>query len=152
MGKIIDRNYTQLLMDNATIPLNTVILLDRVQKKEPITDEDAKALKAEKLIEGRKPNYFVAAHIADAIGNRATYIKNKAFDDDHYIRLIEKFIKQFGSATRKDIDELLLNKLSDVLNETQKLSKIGNLLTTLRKKNIIKNAGSFKKPIWVLNT
>ena len=58
MGKIIDRNYTQLLMDNATIPLNTVILLDRVQKKEPITDEDAKALKAEKLIEGRKPNYF----------------------------------------------------------------------------------------------
>ena len=33
-----------------------------------------------KLIEGRKPNYFVASYIAAASGEKASYIKNKAFN------------------------------------------------------------------------
>ncbi len=149
IGKVIDRNYTQLLMDDAAIPLKEVILLDRVQKKEPISDEEAKILKEEKLIEGRKPNYFVAARIAGATGGKASYIKNKAFDDEHYKRMISAFIEKYGSATRQEINDLLLSKLSDVLNEKQEISKIGNLLTAMRMDGLIENVGSFSKSKWV---
>ena len=64
--------------------------------------------------------------------------------------MILAFIEKYGSASRKEINELLLNKLSDVLNEDQKKSKVGNLLTVLRKQGKINNSGNFKKPLWVL--
>ncbi len=148
-GKIIDKNYTQLLINKTELPLKTVISLDRVQKNKHISDEEAKELKQGKLIEGRKPNYFVASHIAAATGNKATYIKNKAFDDSHYKTMILAFIDKYGSASRKDIDDLLKDKLSDVLDEKQKHAKIGNLLTSLRSKGIIINEGSLTNSKWV---
>ena len=65
--------------------------------------------------------------------------------------MIIAFIKQYGSASRKDIDDLLLNKLSDALSEQQKLNKIKNLLYAMsRKDKTIKNIGSDRKPAWVL--
>ena len=148
-GKIIDKNYTQLLTDKTDLPLKTVILLDRVQKHQPILETDARVLKEAKLIEGRKPNFYVASHIASATGGKAIYIKNKAFDDEHYKKLILSFIEKYGSATRKEIDELLFDKLSRVLSEKQKLAKIGNLLSSLRLTGILINEGSLKKPKWI---
>ena len=64
--------------------------------------------------------------------------------------MITKAITQHGSLDRKDIDELLWNKLSDVLNEKQKKDKVTNLLAELRKKNEITNEGTFKYSKWVL--
>ena len=46
--------------------------------------------------------------------------------------MIVKALKQHGSLSRKDVDDLLMKKLPDVLDEKQKLNKIGNLLTQLR--------------------
>ena len=46
--------------------------------------------------------------------------------------MIVKALKQHGSLSRKDVDDLLMRKLPDVLDEKQKLNKIGNLLTQLR--------------------
>jgi ATP-dependent DNA helicase RecG len=40
---------------------------------------------------------------------------------------------KFGSASRTDLDELLLDKLPDVLDETQKYNKVTNLLASLRR-------------------
>lgn len=56
----------------------------------------------------------------------------------------------FGSASRQDIDRLLLNKLSDALDEQQRLNKVGNLLTSLRRAVRITNSGPRKAPLWVL--
>jgi len=65
--------------------------------------------------------------------------------------MIIKFIEKYGSAGRKDIDNLLMSKLSDVLNEEQKRKKIGNLLFAMSiKEKIIKNEGPTKKPKWIL--
>lgn len=148
-GKIIDKNYTQLLINKVDLPLKTVILLDRVQKDIMVNDDDAKELKQAGLIEGRKPNYYVASHIAAVTGEKASYIKNKAFNDEHYQKMVMAFIEKYGSASRKEIDDLLLDKLSDVLNEKQKHAKIGNLLTSMRKIGLITNAGSLTKPRWI---
>jgi hypothetical protein len=52
-----------LLIQKTDLPLADVLALDRVQKKLPIPDEAANGLRAG-LIEGRKPNYHVAAQMA----------------------------------------------------------------------------------------
>ena len=87
-GKVIDPSYTATLIQQEDLPLSTVILLDQVQKHRPIDREDAKQLRRRKLVEGRYPNLFVAAHIASATGEKAQYIKNRAFDDAHYKQMI----------------------------------------------------------------
>ena len=90
-GKVIDPNYTALLMDQQDLSLETVILLDRIQKQSPVDKDDVKPLRKEGLVEGRYPNLFVAAHVASITGDRAQYIKNRAFDDEHYKQKIVEF-------------------------------------------------------------
>jgi ATP-dependent DNA helicase RecG len=71
------------------------------------------------------------------IGLKTSYIKNKSFDDDYFKRLIVDYISKFGKASRKEIDELLSNKLSEALTDRQKYDKITNLLSSLKRKGII---------------
>ncbi|MGF7231641.1 hypothetical protein [Arachidicoccus sp.] len=108
-------------------------------------------LKKKGFIEGRKPNYFISAQIAEATGQRAEYIKNRGFKDDHYKKMVINLLEQYGKASKEDIDKLLLDLLPIVLDEAQKKNKIRNLLYAMSSKdNIIKNEGSRIKPQWVL--
>ena len=151
LGKVLDINYTKTLINNTMLDLKTVIYLDKVQKKERLADQEYKALKAQKLVEGRYPNIYVSAGIADITGDKTSYIKNRAFDDEYYKKLIIAFIKKYESATKREIDELLIDKLPNALDEKQKRKKINNLLYVMSKKDSkIKNEGSKKKPKWVL--
>lgn len=70
-GKIIDKNYTQLLYSNGDLDIQTVFLLDKVQKKETISKENFRILKRQGLIEGRYPNLFVSFKVADIVGQKA---------------------------------------------------------------------------------
>jgi ATP-dependent DNA helicase RecG len=150
-GKIIDKNYTQLLINKTNLDLKTVILLDRVQKSGKILREEARLLKNQGVIEGRYPNIFVASKIADATGDRESYIRNMPFDKKYYKDLITRYIKEYGSASRQDIDKLLIDKISDVLSIKQKRIKISNLLSEMSKKDkAIENTGPSKKPCWIL--
>ncbi|MBI5100179.1 MAG: putative DNA binding domain-containing protein [Nitrospirae bacterium] len=150
-GKVIDEKYTRLLIRKTDLDLKTIILLDRVQKKGIIAREDASRLKKMKMIEGRYPTLYVAAPIASATNKRAEYIRNRSFDAEHYKKMVVAFIKKYDSASRPDIDKLLMDKLSDVLNENQKSNKIHNLLYEMsRRDKTIKNIGSRKRPEWVL--
>jgi len=149
-GKVIDPNYTQVLINRTDLSIETVICLDKVQKKEKLIDQEYKSLRNQRLVEGRYPNIFVSAKIAAVTGNKSGYIKNRAFDDEHYKKMIIAFIKKYQSATRQDIDSLLMDKLSDVLDEQQKKNKIKNLIHAMSKRDeTIRNIGSCKKSIWV---
>lgn len=57
--------------------------------------------------------------------------------DDYFRQMIVQYIEIFGAANRREIDELLMNKLSDILSESQKRNKITNLLSYLRIRNVI---------------
>jgi ATP-dependent DNA helicase RecG len=150
-GHMIDENYTQLLMAKNDLPLTTVILLDRVQKKQLITDEAAAMLRKAGLIEGRKPNFYTAGVIAQTTNNKTEYIRNRAFADDHYKKMILDYLKQYGAATRQELNSLILDKLSDVLDEQQKLNKVRNLLHTMSKREqTIEKSGGAQKGSWVL--
>ena len=63
-GKILDKNYTQLLYSNEDLDMRTVFLLDKVQKQEVVSKESFKDLKKKGLVEGRYPNVFVSFKVA----------------------------------------------------------------------------------------
>ncbi len=150
-GAVVDMAYSRLLIQKTNLPLSDILALDRVQKKLPIEDSIVKHLRHAKLIEGRKPHLYVSAAVASATASKADYIKTRGQDDEFYIKQIIDYLTQFGSASRQEIDKLLLSKISDALDSTQKQNKIGNLLTGMRLDGLIKNTGSRKVPQWILN-
>ena len=141
IGQVLDENYTRLLLSGTNLELMDVIALDKVQKKRVISDEAFQRLKARKLIEGRRPNLFVSARIAEVTGEKAAYIKNRAFDKQHYRDMIVAFLQKFNEATRADFDKLLLDKLSDILTSSQKRKFVGNLLQDMKAAGRIKVGG-----------
>ncbi|HWP97155.1 MAG TPA: RNA-binding domain-containing protein [Syntrophomonadaceae bacterium] len=151
LGKIINENYTRLLIKRPDLDLKTVMDIDKVQKGIPLAIEDVRKLRSQGLIEGSKSKIYVSAQVASLTDSKSDYIKNRAFDDAHYKNMIIEFLTKFGNANRRDIDKLLIDKLSDVLTDDQKRKKISNLLYYMsRRDRTIKNIGSDHKSIWVL--
>jgi ATP-dependent DNA helicase RecG len=150
-GKVLDMEFARLLAKTPDLTLREIIILDKVQKQKTITKEEAKHLRDKNLIEGRRPNYYIAADIAKQIGKKAKYTKNKGFQKNYYLELIKKGIEDHNSMSKQDIRNLLWDKLPDVLDEQQKENKVTNLISELsNKRNEIRNKGSRKKPNWVL--
>ena len=131
--------------------LHTVFLLDRVQKGLPIQKEDVDKLRSLKLVEGRITSLYLSASAAKSISDGAGYIKNKGFDDKYYKDLIVEYLKQYDKARKKEIRELLWDKLPDALSEKQKENKIRNLLYSLKQKQIIEtDSTNQQKSNWIL--
>ncbi|MFH1562627.1 MAG: RNA-binding domain-containing protein [Nitrospirota bacterium] len=151
-GKILNENYTRLLIEQMNLGLSTVMLLDKVQKRINISKDEHKFLKSKRFVEGRYPKLFVSSQIAATTGKKAQHIKNKGFDKKYYQDLIIEFIKKYDSAPREEINELLLDKLPDIMTKEQKTRKIHNMLSEMSGKlTMIKNIGSRKKSSWILN-
>ena len=136
-GKTLNDNYMHILYDHQDLDLQTVFLLDRIQKGLPIDKEDVDRLRERKLVEGRLTNLYLSASAAKSIDESASYIKNRGFDDKYYKDLIVEYLKKYGKAKKKVIRELLWDKLPDALSDKQKEYKIGNLLSVLKKNHII---------------
>lgn len=58
--KVLNLDYARLLAQNKALSLEDIMALDKVQKRKPLRNQDEKKLRRKKLIEGRKPNYFIA--------------------------------------------------------------------------------------------
>lgn len=149
-GGVVDIAYSRLLMQKTDLPLADVLALDRVQKKLPIPDEAAARLRKSGLIEGRKPNFHVSAQIAKVTASVADYLRTRGQDDAFYLKQITDYLAVKGEANRADINQLLLNKLSDALTDEQKYNKVSNLLGKLRRRGTIENVGSDTAPRWQL--
>jgi ATP-dependent DNA helicase RecG len=149
-GHTIDENYSKLLIEKKdNLNLTEVILLDKVQKKQNITDEGAKLLKKKELIEGRKPNYYISAKLAELTGQKANYTKNKGLDKEVYKGFVIKHIANHGFATRDEINTLLLSNLPDYKNDKQRKIYINNLIQEMAG-TLIENVGSRIKSKWVM--
>ncbi|MEX2589935.1 MAG: RNA-binding domain-containing protein [Chitinophagales bacterium] len=152
-GQAIDENYSKLLIEKKDeLSLTEVVLLDKVQKNLPLTNDAIKLLRRKKLIEGRKPNFHISSSIAEITGQKADYVKNRGFKDQHYKDMIISYLGEYGSASKKDIDNLILDILPNVLDKHQKENKVRNLLYTMHKRGkTIVNKGTTRKPIWQKN-
>lgn len=152
-GKTLDDKYTFILYDNPDLDLETIYLLDQVQKGRGggLSKEAVSHLRKYKLVEGRKNQLFLSAEVAQHIEEEAKYIKNKAFNDQYYRDMILQYLRQYGKAQKKDIRELLWDKLPDVLDDKKKNSKISTLLTSLRMKGLITtDSKNQQTSYWVL--
>jgi ATP-dependent DNA helicase RecG len=145
LGHSIDENYTKLLIERKDLQLEYVVLLDKVQKKQSIKADAARLLKKEKLIEGRKPNYFVAASVAKETGQEVDYIKLRGIDDDYIQKVITDYLKKFKEGKRQNFESVLLKRLPEILSMAQKQTKIKNNLQYLRKKGVIEVSGKIWK-------
>lgn len=149
-GQMIDPNYTALLLAQQDLPLSTVLILDRVQKRLKVDTDDLVRLRRQHLVEGRHPNISVAARIAVATGTEAAYITNRGLDDQHFKGLVLAYLDQFGEASRAKLDEVLLDKLPATLDLKQKRNRVRNLLHQMsRRDRTIRNAGNRAAPRWV---
>ena len=150
-GKTLNDSYMHILYDHQDLDLQTVFLLDRIQKGLPVEKEDVDRLRGQKLVEGRLTSLYLSASAAKSIDESTAYIKNKGFDDKYYKDLIVEYLKQYKKAKKKDIRELLWDKLPDALSDKQKEYKIGNLLAVLKKNNIIDtDSTNQQRSYWVL--
>ena len=148
-GHSLDENYSLMLLENQDLDIDTVILLDRVQKHLPIPDEAAAYLRRKKLIEGRKPHYLIAAHLAEKTEKKADYIKNRGFDNAYYKAMILEYLKKYKHATREEITKLILDKLPDILDEKQRKNRIKNILYAMSKTDkTIEKVGTARKGHW----
>jgi ATP-dependent DNA helicase RecG len=92
----------------------------------------------------------IAQRVAQETRQKASYSKTKGFDKQYYLDLICKALDEHESLTRKDIDELLWNKLPEWMDNQQRKHKVSNLLGELKKANKIQNRGGMKYSEWVL--
>ena len=146
-GTIIDENYSLMLLANQDMSLMDAVLLDQVQKGKPINDNAIKKLRKEGLIEGRKPHLYVSKQIAKATNTQVEYTLRKGFNDAECQEWILKALKDHKVLSRKQINELLWNKLPVDYTDTQRVNKIGNLIMKLKRQGVIKTD---EKRLWHL--
>ena len=152
-GKILNENYTRVLIEKADLNLLDVVALDKVQKGSRISRAEHKRLKKNNLIEGRYPNLFLSSRVAAATGEEVQHIRYRGFDQKYYKDFILELVREHGPISREKIDNLLMDKLPEILTEKQKKTKIHNLLYILsRREEKIENIGSRKYPNWVLKS
>lgn len=148
-GKILDRNYTKLLFANGDLDLQTVFLLDQVQKNQTISKENVAKLKAKKLVEGRYPNIFVSYKVAEATGKEAEYIKNKGLNEEACNQLIINALS-VGPAKKAILYDVIKDVLPNNLSEEKKSKKLSNMLQKLKKSGRIGVRGIAVNSEWYL--
>ena len=69
-----------------------------------------------------------------------------------YKEKILQYIKTYGKATRKEINELLIDQMPDVLSLKEKERRVKYLLVEClsKKENKIETKGSGKSSYWIL--
>lgn len=149
-GHYIDENYSKKLIEQGDLlELTDVILIDKVQKKQPIDNSAIKRLKQKHLIEGRKPQFYISEEVATILDEKAEYTLNKGLDNEILETFILKHINTHGFATRKEIDTLLLNKLPNYLSAQQKKRRLSNMIQDLKERKLIENVGTRSLPKWI---
>ncbi len=129
-GKVINNEFVKILINNPDLSFDDVLLLDKIQQSKPITSDQEKYLRKQKLIEGRKTKFYLAYKAIKAVDNeelKAEYISNRSFDDNHFKKMIVQYLRRFGKAKRNTIDKLIIPKLSAVLSDDQKKNKVRNI-------------------------
>ncbi len=144
-GKVLDLNYARKLAQMPELSLDEIMLLDKVQKDNPLNNAEIKQLRKKKLIEGRRPNFHISSQVARKTGQKDDYIKMRGIDDEYCKKIIIDYLHQFSEGKRVDFEKVLLDKLPDVLDEQQKKNRVKNNLQALRKKGVIYNKGKIWK-------
>lgn len=149
IGKVLDLEYARKLAQIPDLDLKTIIALDKVQKRKKLTAFESKELRRRGFIEGRYPNIYIASSIAGKTGGKSDYIKMRGFKDDHYKKMILEYLERYETASKSEIETLILDILPNILDEQQKKNKVRNIVYAMSKRDkIIINKGTTRHPKW----
>ena len=140
-GRVLDENFANILVSNTSLSLSDIMLLDSVQKGNPISHDAATYLRKKGYIEGRYPNIYLSSKVVAPthhVGLKATYIKNRSFDDNYFKKLIVDYIKEYGKAERSDLFALIGKMLPEYMTERQRYDKLTTLLSALKRSGQLK--------------
>ena len=150
-GKTLDVNYTYMLYDHPEFDIETVYLIDQVQKRQPLSKEQYMHLRSLGAIKGRVPNVFISPLGTGTSNEQTQDAESRNTDDENYIDLIVGYLKQYGHGTKADFIRLLSGKLPDDLSDKQKDDKTRNLLAFLRREGQIHNTSPNRRSaVWEL--
>jgi len=138
-GELINVNYSRLLKKHPELSLDGVIALDKVQKKMPISETEIQRLRDLKLVAG----------IASKLQVAGNYTKISYQD---YKQMILDLIAEKGSATREEIENMIMPTLSPDIPIEKRQKKISNIIVEIstKDKKIVNISKSIKSPIWTL--
>jgi ATP-dependent DNA helicase RecG len=138
-GELINENYSRILFEHPELSLDDVILLDKAQKKLPIRETEIERLRELQLVAGMASDLFIVD----------SYSIN-SFND--YKKLILNFIRIKGTATREDINNLIIPLLIEDESSDKKRKKVSNIISKLAytDKKIENISKSVKYPLWKL--
>ena len=71
---MLDQKYAKQLAQVNNLSLHDIIALDKVQKGQSITENEAEMLRKKSLTEGRKNGYRITADIAKHTDHQAEYM------------------------------------------------------------------------------
>lgn len=148
-GRVLDENFANILVSNSGLSIADIMLLDSVQKGNSISREAANYLRKKGYVEGRYPNVFLSSKVVaptQHVGLKASYIKNRSFDDDYFKRLILDYIREYGKAERIDLFTLIGKMLPEYMTDQQRYDKLTNLLSALKRKGKVIYNGKY----WLL--
>lgn len=151
-GRVLDENYTRLLLRNTTLSLSDVIALDKVQKKKPLDPSALAELRRRKLVEGRGKALYVAASVAAAANDKHGYVANHGVEQAHYRSIVEVFLSKFPHSRLAELERALLDKMPGALDAQQKKNKLRNLLQEMRREGLIISSGKGPAARWELAT
>ncbi len=146
-GTVLNEDYSKLLASNRNLDLETVLLLDLVQKGLPVTKEQSRLLHERGLVRGRYPKLMISAEVAAATGAHGEYVRNKGVDNSVFKELILELLC-VRPCSRAEIIAGLDHALPADLTPKQKGDHVSYLLQSLRKAGRITNIGSTSAAEW----
>lgn len=149
-GRVLDEAYTRLLASEPDMDLETVFMLDLVQKGNPITREQAKTLRSRGLVEGRYPKLTLSSRVAGIIGTHEEYVRQKGLDASICKELIVKLLRT-RSCTRAEIVSAISHALPEDMSGEQRKKHVSYLLQELRKERRIQPDGARGSAKWVID-
>lgn len=149
-GRVLDEAYTRLLAAEPEMDLETVFMLDLVQKRSPITREQARVLRSRGLVEGRYPKLTLSSKVAGIIGTHEEYVRRKGLDASICKELIIKLLRT-RSCTRAEVVSAISHALPEDMNDAQRKKHVSYLLQELRKERRIRPDGARGNAQWMLD-
>ncbi len=152
-GRVADRGFANILLRAKGLSFEEILLLDKVQKKKSVPADAVKMLRSKGLIGGRCPNYFLTPSLSDDAEDTGSESGASADGDPgngYYRDLIVAYIEEHGEASKKELVDLLRDRLPDALDERQRLYKVGNLVRGLVTSGVVENRGTRKFPSYHL--
>ena len=146
-GRVIDREYREILMRNPNLKFRDILCLDRISKGEDVGGLDASGLVSAGLVHTTASGYALGPGTPRGGASVESTPGKRVSNSDCRTAILE-YLEANGTASRGEIDALLFDLLPEGMSEERKKVKVSNVLQSMRKEGLIGIEGTTRNPIY----